>query len=111
MDAVKANTLVETVRKVVMSYATEGYNQAGEPDKLHYVENPQEQVFAVLEAYNAASKHGTLVAMVRLVAGMIIIDENKTDVSLKTELVQAGIPDSQIVFAGDRKPQNQTTGA
>ncbi|HLY29057.1 MAG TPA: element excision factor XisI family protein [Aggregatilineales bacterium] len=97
MDSVK--TLAETVRTVVSSYATRGYNAAGERSRLYFVENLEEQVFAVLAPYDPALKRPDLVLMARISASQIIIETDKTSVSLKDELRQAGIPDEQIVLA------------
>ena len=97
MDSVK--TLTETVRAVVSSYATRGYNAAGEHSRLYYVENPQDQVFAVLAPYDPALKRADLVVMAHIIDNQIVVETDKTSVSLKDELRQAGIPEGQIVLA------------
>ena len=97
MDRVK--TLTETVRAVVSSYATRGYNSAGEHSRLYYVENPQDQVFAVLAPYDPVLKRADLVLMAQISDGQVTVEIDKTSVSLKDELRQAGIPESQIVLA------------
>ena len=97
MDSVK--TLTETVRRVVRSYATRGYNAAGQHSRLYYAENLQDQVFAVLAPYDPALKRADLVLMAHISDGQNIIETDKMTVSLKDELRQVGIPDGQIVLA------------
>ncbi len=101
MDSVK--TLTETMRSVVSSYATRGYNAAGQHSRLYYVENQQEQVFAVLAPYDPALKRADLVLMAHIMDGKIVIETDKTSVSLKDELRQAGVPEGQIVLAGRQR--------
>jgi len=96
MDTV--NTLTETVRQAVRSYARRGYNAAGERDRLYYVENPQDQVFAILAAWNSALKRADLVLMARIVDDQVIIEQDKTSVSLWDELQKVGVPKEQIIW-------------
>ncbi len=91
--------LAETVRDVVTSYATEGYNGAGEPSKLYYVENPDEHIFCVVAPYDPSDQNALLVVMARIINNQVIIDEDNTSVSLYRELVRAGIHEDQIVIA------------
>ena len=91
-------TLVEPVRDVVRSYATHGYS-GGQPFRLYYVENLQDQVFMVVAPYDPLYKQADLVIMTRIVNNQVIIDIDKTSVSLYNELKQAGIPENQIVIA------------
>ncbi len=99
MDRVEVDTLVETVRTVIRSYATWGYNNAGERRKLYYVENSEEQIFGVVDQYDPGSKEATLILMARIVNEHVVIDEDKTSVSLIGELEKVGIPASQITLA------------
>lgn len=96
-------TLAETVHAVVSSYATHGYNGDGEPSKLYYVENRQEQVFSVVGPYDSAFKQAHLILMVRIVNDQVIIDQDKTSVSLRDELKRAGVPETQISLAWSSK--------
>lgn len=100
MDRVK--TLTETVRNVVRSYATRGYNAAGEHSRLYYVENGQEQIFAVVAPYDPVLKRADVVVMAHISGSQVIVETDKTSVSLKDELRQAGIPDEQIALAWRR---------
>jgi hypothetical protein len=99
----RVTTLTDTVRRVVSTYATQGYNGNGEPSKLYYLENVQEQVFSILGPYDPAFKQAHLILMVRIVNDQIIIDQDKTSVSLRDELKRAGIPENQISLAWHRK--------
>src|SRR5258707_1340435 len=99
----KVKTLTETVRTVVSSYATRGYNAAGEHSRLYYVENPHDQVFAVLAPYDPDLKRADVVLMGHIINDQIIVETDKTSVSLKDELQQAGIPDNQIILASRHK--------
>ncbi len=96
MDTVK--TLVEPVREVVSSYATHGYS-GGQPFRLYYVENQQDQVFSIVAPYDPVYKRADLVLMARIVNNQVIIDVDKTSVPLYDELKRAGIPESQISVA------------
>ncbi len=98
MDRVEIG-LSEMVRKAVSSYATYGYNLAGQRAKLLFVENPQEQVFAVLDPYDPVGKKAELVVMARIVNDQVIIEHDQTGNPLYDELKQAGVPDNQIVVA------------
>ena len=100
MDTV--TTLTDTVRSVVNSYATHGYNGNGEPSKLYYLENTQEQVFGILGPYDPAVRQAHLILMVRITNDQIIIDEDNTGSSLYDELIHAGVPDNQITLAWRR---------
>jgi hypothetical protein len=98
MDRVVTN-LSEVVRKEVSSYATEGYNGAGERSRLYYTENQQDQVFSVLAPYDPAYKRADLVMMARIVNDQVIIDVDKTSKPLYDALKRAGVPERQIVVA------------
>jgi XisI protein len=91
-------TLVEAVRKVVSSYATHGYS-GGQPFRLYYVENQEDQVFSIVAPYDPLYKRADLVLMVRIVNNQVIIDMDKTSVPLYDALKRAGIPESQITVA------------
>jgi len=91
--------LVKIVRMVIKSYATRGYNNAGEPGRLYYVENIQDQVFAAIAPFDPVRKDGGMVLMARINGEQIIIDTDKTSVSLSEELHRAGIPESQITVS------------
>src|SRR5690242_12847422 len=95
----RVDSLTETVRSVVTSYATEGYNGAGEPSKLYYVENSDEHAFCVVAPYDPSDQKALLIVMTRIVNDQVIIDQDNTSVSLYSELVEAGIPENQIVMA------------
>jgi hypothetical protein len=95
----RVTTLTDTVRKVVSSYATHGYNGNGERSKLYYVENIEEQVFSVLGPYDPAFKQAHLILMARVLNDQVIIDQDKTSVSLRDELKRAGVPENQIALA------------
>ncbi|SRR5258708_33608483 len=96
MDTV--TTLIESVREVVSSYATKGYS-GGQPFRLYYVENAQDHVFGVVAPYNPVYKRADLVLMAHIVDNQVVIDLDKTSVSLCDELKRAGIPESQIKVA------------
>ncbi|SRR5260221_13135111 len=98
MDSITA--LDELVRETVRSYSTYGYNMAGQYIKLYFVENPLEQVFAILGPYDPAEGKAELVMMARIVNDQIIIDFDKSSKSLASALIRAGIPEAQIVVAG-----------
>jgi len=98
MDRVTA--LSEIVRQKVSSYATEGYNMAGQHTRLYFVENPQDQVFAVLGPYDPADQKADLVMMARIVGEQVIIDFDKSSKPLVSALKRAGVADDQIVLAG-----------
>jgi len=100
MDTV--TTLTDTVRSVVSSYATHGYNGNGEPSKLYYLENTQEQVFSIIGPYDPAIRQAHLILMVRITDDKIIVDEDNTGSSLFDELIHAGIPEKQIALAWNR---------
>src|SRR5260370_38215654 len=102
MDRV-TTLLNERVRQAVSSYATEGYNGAGQRSRLYYVENPQDQVYAVLAPYDPAYKRADLVIMARIVGDQVIIDIDKTSKPLYEALTSVGISVSQIVQAGAEK--------
>ncbi|SRR5260221_12628466 len=95
----RAITLAETVRQEVRSYATNGYNLAGQRVRLLYVENPEDQVFAVLSPFDPGDNKAELVIMARIVDDKVFIDFNKTDRPLENALKRAGIPEDQIVVA------------
>jgi hypothetical protein len=95
-------TLSDILRQVVRTYATHGYNMAGQPMKLYFVENPQEQVFAVLGPYDPGDRQAEIVMMARIVNDLVIIDFDKSSKPLFSALKRAGIPESQIVFAAQQ---------
>ena len=99
----RVTTLTETVRSVVSSYATRGYNGNGEPSKFYYVENMQENVFSVIGPYDPAVKHAHLILMVRIVNDEVIVEQDKTSISVRDELKSAGIPGRQIRLAWHHK--------
>jgi len=74
-------TLAETMRAVIKSYATEDYTGDGEPSKFYFVENEQEQVFAVIGPYESAIKQAHLILMAHILNDQIIIDQDNTSVS------------------------------
>ena len=98
MDRVIA--LHELVRQEVSSYATHGYNLAGARIKLYFVENPQDQVFAVLGPYDPVDDKAELVMMARIVDNHVVIDFDKSSKPLYNALKRAGIPEDRIVIAG-----------
>ncbi|SRR5258708_2063280 len=100
MDA--ATTLVESVRKVIRSYATHGYS-SGKPFRLYYIENEKEQVFSIVALYDPIYKRPDLVLMARIVNNQVIIDIDKTSVPLYDELKRVGIPETQITLAWHSK--------
>jgi hypothetical protein len=100
MDAVIS--LVESVRDVVRSYARHGYS-GGRPFRLYYVENPQDEVFGIVAPYDPIYKQADLVLMARIVNNQVIIDIDKTSVSLAQELKRAGVPEDRIVIAWAHK--------
>ena len=74
------------------------YNGNGEPSKLYFVENTQEQVFAVIGPYDPAIKQAHLILMAHILNDQVIIDQDNTSISLCDELHRAGIPDNQIIL-------------
>ena len=76
---------------------------AGQRSRLYYVENPQDQVYAVLAPYDPAYKRADLVIMARIVGDQVIIDIDKTSKPLYEALTSVGISVSQIVQAGAEK--------
>jgi len=96
MDTV--TTLVEPVREIVSSYATHGYS-GGQPFRLYYVENQQDQVFSIVAPYDPLYKRADLVLMARIVNNQVIIDIDKTSVPLYDALKRAGIPEDQLIVA------------
>jgi hypothetical protein len=92
-------TLAETVRAVMKTYATEGYNSQGQLSRYYFVENREEQVFSVIGPYDPVYKQARLVLMVRIVGEKVIIDQDKTSVSLRDELKRAGIEETRIRLA------------
>ncbi len=92
--------LSDIVQQEVRSYATRDYNLAGERIKLYFVENPEEQVFAVLGPYDPADDQAELVMMVRIIDNQVIIDFDKSSKSLYSSLRRAGVPEQQLVVAG-----------
>ena len=98
MDGVTTR-LAEVVRQTVSSYATRGYS-AGQPSRLYYVENLQDQVFSVVAPYNQKYERADLVLMARIVNDKIVIEADKTSKPLFDELRRAGIDESQIVVMG-----------
>lgn len=98
MDRVTTN-LSDVVRAEVSSYATKGYNGAGERSKLYYVENQQDQVFSIVAPYDPAYKRADLVMMARIVNNQVIIDIDKTSKPLYDALKRAGVPENEIVLA------------
>ncbi len=99
----RGDILTETVRDVINSYATEGYDGTGAASKLYYVENPDEHIFCVVAPYDLSDQKALLVVMARMVNNQVIIDEDNTSVSLYSELVKAGIPENQIIMAWNLK--------
>jgi XisI protein len=100
MDSVTTN-LAQVVSQTVRSYATRGYS-AGQPSRLYYVENVQDQVFSVVAPYNPNYERADLVILARIVKDQIIIEADKTSKPLYDELRRAGIPEGQIVLACQR---------
>ncbi len=97
MDRVIA--LNDVVRQQISTYATDGYNLAGQRIKLYFVENPQEQVFAILGPYDPVDGKAELVLMARIIDNQVIIDFDKTSKPLYNALKRAGVPEHQIIIA------------
>ena len=95
----RVTSLTETIRHIVSSYATHGYNGDGEPSRLYYLENTVDQVFSILGPYDPAVKQAHLLLMVRVVNDEIIIEQDKTGSALVDELKRAGISPDQISLA------------
>lgn len=103
--ALTLTTLAERVRDVIRSYATHGYS-GGQPLRLYDLENLHDQVFSVVAPYDPLYERADLVIMARIVNNQVIIDLDKTSVSLYGELKRAGIAENQIilVWKADRPP-------
>lgn len=70
--------------------------------RSYYLEDMQEQVYAVLDVPNSDHplvKKPGIVVMARVVGDKVIIDEDITDRPLYEALMEAGIPRQQIVLA------------
>lgn len=89
-------TLRETVRAVMEPYAVEGANY----DSFLTI-SPDENVYTVVDiARDSRSRHFTATSLiVRIVDKQIIIEHDDNDKPLVDALIQAGIPQEQIILA------------
>lgn len=91
---VGTDVITAIVQREVAEYAAESPNS-----KAYFVENPAEQVYAVLVVPDQTPQKSTIMVMARVTEDQIIILTDKTDRPLSDALVQAGIPQSQIIPA------------
>jgi|SRR5579871_1422167 len=79
----------------------------GSPNSTaYYVENSQQQIYAVLVVPHENAQKSTIMILARIVQDKVIIETDKTDRPLYEALIQAGIPQQHIVlaYAGETQP-------
>lgn len=82
------------VQHEVAEYAAESPNSTA-----YYVENLTDLVFAVLVVPDRNPQKSTIMVMARIEGENVVIETDKTDRPLSEALLQAGIPQGQIVLA------------
>ncbi len=84
--------LAETVRQVVDDYVCPSPNAT-----MYLMENPTEQVYAAMSVPHLHKNMTRVVVLARVKNDRVIIETDITDKPLYEALVQAGIPQQQIV--------------
>jgi hypothetical protein len=97
----RVESISAVLQREVADYALGSPNSTA-----YYVENSQQQVYAVLVVPQESSQKSTIMIMARVVDDKVIIETDKTDHPLYEALIQAGIPQQQIVlaYAGETQP-------
>jgi hypothetical protein len=86
--------LAPILEREVATYA------APSPDaKLYDVSNPTSRAYAVILVPDDDPQASSIVIFARITNNMIIIDTDNTDRPLYETLIQAGVPQNQIVLA------------
>lgn len=96
------DSLANTVREVVFSYATGGLNLRAFP-----MVDEEHQVFAVTVVDYPVHRYAAgIVVMARIEGDTVLIEEDRTDRPLLDALIAAGIPREKIVlaYAGEAVP-------
>jgi XisI protein len=95
------DTLAEVVKKVVFSYAVEGFNA-----RTFALSNEEEKIYAVNVVDTGVHlRPAGVVVIARVEGDKVIIEDDLTDRPLVDALVRAGIPREQIVFADEMETQ------
>jgi hypothetical protein len=95
MDRVTSREeIVDIVRQEVAAYAdVNGINA-----KFYYVENTEQQLYAVIAIPQKWSASGLITVAVRVDGDRVIIERDNTTKPLYEELLRKGIPDEQIIL-------------
>lgn len=97
------DTLAEIVKKVVFSYAVEGFNA-----RTFALSNEEEKVYAVTVVdIGVRLRPAGVVVIARVEGNRVIIEDDLTDRPLIDALVSAGIPREQILFADEMETQRE----
>lgn len=86
--------LTQIVQREVADYARPAIG-----GKVFYVENPAEQVYAVLAVTDSREKGPYFAVFARIIDGKVIIEADNTGSPLYDALVAAGIPADLIIEA------------
>src|SRR5262249_21131829 len=66
---------------------------------LYDVKNTDEHIFCVVAPHDPSDPNALPAVMARIFSDQVIIDQDKSSISLYTALVQAGLPENQIIMA------------
>lgn len=103
MDRIITHEMIlEIVRHEVASYA----DARGINAEFYFVENPQQQVFAVIAIPHKRQSLGVVSLAVRIDGDKVIIERDTNAEPLFEVLREQGIPDDQIILAYESKQPN-----
>jgi hypothetical protein len=106
----RVTDLTQIVQREVADYN----NVIAWKSQSFYLEDMEHQIYMVVDVPNADHplvKNPGIIVMARVLNDKVVIDEDKTDKPLYEELVNAGIPRSQIIlaYAGESLPSESET--
>jgi hypothetical protein len=104
MDRViSRDTIVDIVRREVASYAdAKGLNA-----EFYYVENPAQDLYAIIAIPHKRQSLGLVPLAVRIVGNKVIIERDTNADPLYAALREQGIPDEQIELAYEHDPSTK----
>src|SRR5579859_232074 len=103
-------TLAQTLRRIITSY-----NTPQPTSSTFYLEDPAQQLYALVAIANSPSRaikrKSSVIVMAQIQGDSILIHASPSDNPLSIQLIQAGIPKHRIVLAhlGDKTTMIPTT--
>lgn len=80
------------------------YQPLGGPEVVSACDQQTGQYLLIAAGWQKERHINHILFHARLLDGLVVIETDNTEEGLKSELIEAGIPASQIVFGGEYRP-------